>query len=53
MTEDEEQIYLSIEDHCSNSSIWNGVWISMIHTSNDKYGGADDPCDDWSHHPIP
>ena len=25
----------------------------MIHTSNDKDGGVDDPCDDWSHHPIP
>jgi hypothetical protein len=25
----------------------------MIHTSNDKEGGVDDPCDDWSHHPIP
>ena len=25
----------------------------MIHTSNDKDCGADDPCDDWSHHPIP
>jgi hypothetical protein len=26
----------------------------MIHTSNDKDGGADDdPCDDWSGHPIP
>ena len=41
------------KDSCSNSIIWNGIWYAMIHTSNDKDGGVDDPCDDWSHHPIP